>query len=911
MPSHLSRFPVDDLDIPKRLVGLLKKLCFAELGDLDALSHIEFRRYIRTHPTPTSVVLDVHCAIETLRWYSIQLDPAFSPDSIGREPSPVSTTPVSSEPPANLQMISSSSPDVLVEAEYIQIPIDVRGLSVTDFDISVRLANILQHANIRLAGDLHGQTFLEFQKYRNCGRKTVTELRAMVWQLQHASNEIRHSAGQSIEQPTAANPNILTIPQQVRELKLSELPLSTRLEKVLQSRGYRSLGDLDGTHNCELMKVKNCGRQCIKELRAIIRAAVAGEFSATTGTNLTSNLREIARAIDDGLARLSARDRNIFEGRLFGNSGNPRTLEDVGKQYRMTRERVRQIVKDAIRKIRRGGGPKFTHALERIAAECDKRVCPLTAELFSHWLGERTAELSRDTHFYVRILDDLEPSISAWPPGSTRERANDPLSRKITQELESWLRESNCRPTALQAYAELRQRTEFRDLSPIRFLAALRRTQNIVVELSEPDRPELRVSRIRMRILEFARPILRDSLEPLTPEEIVEQAKALYGEEAIVVSARGAGNTLTPEHDFFLLGPRSFGLRQHFKTMAVRWPMLRDQFAKLLQAENRPISTIEVIDRRKIIGFDDANSYEMAQIIREDPRFIDLGRRLFALRDWGIQEREYVKDLLPKVFAEAKHVLTVQQTVDRLTRLRSVSPYSIGNILQKHPNIRSFGFGYFGLVNWGTAETEVILKDRTAIERAVRRATPPITFQALCDKFGVSFDSPGGALLWKTCARSPKLRRAPDKHSAETMLLHKSVSLEQALATIARGLQRPAPAYELEWELSGKFGEIFANIGLTQIEERLTRSARFLRNAAGEFLLDVDFDLENFDVGTLRAASIKSLSESHDIAGCDQLIDRLEQQGFDVDELSADMLASILRGAKELQEVAHQRFRAR
>jgi hypothetical protein len=339
--------------------------------------------------------------------------------------------------------------------------------------------------------------------------------------------------------------------------------------------------------------------------------------------------------------------------------------------------------------------------------------------------------------------------------------------------------------------------------------------------------------------------------------------------------------------------------------------MLCNEFEKLLKLENRPLSTIEASDRQLIKGFEQIDSYEIAQILREDNRFTDLGRRLFALTEWGVQEREHIKDLLPRVFAKANRPLTAEQTLERLSRLRSVSPYSISNILQKHSEIRSFGFGYFGLKNWDGLHKEVILRDRGAIERAVRRATPPLSFATLCDNLGIPADGAQAGILWKTCAGSSKLRRAPEKQSPETLLLHKSVSLEQSLATVARAKQHPSPAYELQWDLNAKFGGIFAHIGLNEIEERLARSKLFLRNNAGEFLLDESVDLGDFDLEALRAASIKSLSESHDIAACDELIERLEVQGFKLDELSADMLASILRGAKGLQEVGHQRFRAR
>ena len=39
------------------------------------------------------------------------------------------------------------------------------------------------------------------------------------------------------------------------------------------------------------------------------------------------------------------------------------------------------------------------------------------------------------------------------------------------------------------------------------------------------------------------------------------------------------------------------------------------------------------------------NGYELAQILREDNRFADLGRMLFALAEWGMEERELIGTL--------------------------------------------------------------------------------------------------------------------------------------------------------------------------------------------------------------------------------------------------------------------------
>lgn len=788
----------------------------------------------------------------------------------------------------------------------IFIPSTERGRLLKTIQMSVRLANVLEGQKLRLAYDIHGKNYADFLKYRNCGRKTVVELRDLVSQLQFGSAE----AVEFLEQSTPVNTAILTVSPSALGLKLAELPLSVRLENVLKSFGYQSLGDLNGVDVGDLLKVKNCGRKCILELRELIYLAGKGEFSATLGGDIASRLREVASAIDCGFARIPARNRKIYAARLFGNNGSPRTLEDVGREFKITRERIRQIVDQVMIKIHRGGGAKLRQALQLIADECKARVCPLTPELFTHWLGEHTA-LPHSAHFYVCAIDHMDQVIPAWPPGSVQAGGDDGRSAQIENALETWMKPDRIHPTAHQAYTRLRQQSKFRDLSVGAFLGAVRRSRRIIVAFPEPEHPQLSLRHTRMRILEFVLPVLENSTKPLTLEEIVEQAIVRYGEEAIICSARGAANSLTTAKGFFLLGPCSFGLRRHFLTPKARWTELCDQFEKLLIFEKRPLSTIEAIDQGRIQDFEQTNSYEMAQILREDARFVDLGRRLFSLSKWGVQERDHIKDLLPRVFAESDQALTVDQILKRLTQMRSVSQSGIANILHKHPEIRAFGFGYYGLNDWGDLQKEVILRDRAAIEREVGRLTPPVSFATLCNTFGVPVDGTQARLLWKTCAGSSKLRRAPDKQSAETLLMHKRVSLEQSLATVARALQRPALAYELQWELNARFGEIFADIGLNRIDERLQHSKRFLRNAAGEFMLDMDFDLADFDLEALRTASVKMLAESRDIAACDELIDRLEMQGFELDELSTDMLAFILRGAEGLQEVGHQRFRAR
>lgn len=73
-----------------------------------------------------------------------------------------------------------------------------------------------------------------------------------------------------------------------------------------------------------------------------------------TGPNPTTSAVDFLRKqeVAEVLATLSEREAKIISLRFGIDSGYPRTLEEVGKMFNVTRERVRQIEAKAIRKLR-------------------------------------------------------------------------------------------------------------------------------------------------------------------------------------------------------------------------------------------------------------------------------------------------------------------------------------------------------------------------------------------------------------------------------------------------------------------------------------------------------------------------------------------------------------------------------
>jgi RNA polymerase primary sigma factor len=80
-----------------------------------------------------------------------------------------------------------------------------------------------------------------------------------------------------------------------------------------------------------------------------------------TGTTPSQGAHDYLRRreVERVLSSLSEREAQIVRLRFGIGTGYPRTLEEVGKIFSVTRERVRQIEAKAIRKLRHPSRSKF------------------------------------------------------------------------------------------------------------------------------------------------------------------------------------------------------------------------------------------------------------------------------------------------------------------------------------------------------------------------------------------------------------------------------------------------------------------------------------------------------------------------------------------------------------------------
>jgi RNA polymerase primary sigma factor len=109
-------------------------------------------------------------------------------------------------------------------------------------------------------------------------------------------------------------------PEKVREIgKISQLPIS--LESPIGEEDDSRLGDFIEDRNA-LPPVDAASRQLLKE------------------------------QIDEVLSSLTPREQRVLQLRFGLEDGRSRTLEEVGKEFNVTRERIRQIEAKVLRKLR-------------------------------------------------------------------------------------------------------------------------------------------------------------------------------------------------------------------------------------------------------------------------------------------------------------------------------------------------------------------------------------------------------------------------------------------------------------------------------------------------------------------------------------------------------------------------------
>jgi len=433
---------------------------------------------------------------------------------------------------------------------------------------------------------------------------------------------------QTHQNKNGANGTIfVNVPSHTVSWSLEDAPLSPRLRNALRKKGYRRLGDLHGKTFLKLLRIQGCGVGSVTELKRFLDRLQAGEFDRIEAHNASEAPRVVVERIDEFCAKLTKRDRDILFRRL-GAQGEPFTLAEIAKRYRLTRERVRQIVNRRIGELRCHGGPPFLRLLSLMMHRCIDNLCPLSPEFLARCMRRARGRRACSPSFYVRVIAELQPQFPLWLVRQERHAPN-ATEAKITAEIKQQLT-GRVGPTPLREVFQLvKSQREFGSLTPAQFLRALKNDASICTSFSRNCQVLVRPPVLQP--VQCVRYVLTNSDRPLSLADIRLRARRLWGDRALTVPSYRLARLLQPEQDIHPLGEEHYGLRKHVHVPEVAWARMRDDVADVLQREGWSVSTFDILHRGRFDWGKAINAYELAAVLRGDPRFIDLGGCLFSL----------------------------------------------------------------------------------------------------------------------------------------------------------------------------------------------------------------------------------------------------------------------------------------
>src|ERR1051325_9026863 len=155
------------------------------------------------------------------------------------------------------------------------------------------------------------------------------------------TSAMRNSRPRRMGSPAASPPKPgesepFRIPREAHNLKPAELPMSVRLENVLQVMGITRLGELQRVRVEQFWKERNCGKRTIAELFQLLERVGRGEFQPPQKAFTTADAGEMLQSLDQIVDRLPLpRDRKIFLMRLGAETEDAPILKDVGTKFKV------------------------------------------------------------------------------------------------------------------------------------------------------------------------------------------------------------------------------------------------------------------------------------------------------------------------------------------------------------------------------------------------------------------------------------------------------------------------------------------------------------------------------------------------------------------------------------------------
>lgn len=342
---------------------------------------------------------------------------------------------------------------------------------------------------------------------------------------------------------------------------------------------------------------------------------------------------EPVEIVNELLKQLSPKEADVIRRRFGLSQEQPETLERIGQMYKVTRERVRQIERWAIKRL--------------IGSASAKQLLKSLDVLLQQLLEENGG---------LMLEDDLYEHLLTHSSGTTQARAavqfllDELMSDKVTR----------------QQSRDLKPYWKLKLLPASELLPTIRTAEEIIRHHGKPmDRAAL-----------FAA-IQSTPLWQQRPAELTETAVFSYLSVSKLVERNPFGE---------------WGLRGWGSIVPKR---MNDKILLVLRKHGKPMHYLDITKRINEIGFDDRQAYPPTVhnelILSQD--YVLVGRGIYALREWGYKPG-VVADVLREILKGSLKPMTRDELVAKVLEQRVVKRNTIHlaltnkNVFKKLPDGR-------------------------------------------------------------------------------------------------------------------------------------------------------------------------------------------------------------------------------
>lgn len=335
------------------------------------------------------------------------------------------------------------------------------------------------------------------------------------------------------------------------------------------------------------------------------------------------------------LEPLPQRSRDVVIRRFGLNGEDSQTLESIGQQYGITRERVRQIVNQAVKKIRKS---EAVDEHSEVFSTIQKEINSLGSLVSEKELLEHLSDHENESNHYYFLLN-VNPDFK-------REKSSTKYNHR-------WSISDQVSNVVHKAIDSLKKRLSKKELVTEDKLLKMFR-EDLEKSLGKND---------------------SDHTEHINDDEKLKRWLAISKE----IDSNPLGEW----------GPSSSPI--------VKLKGMRDYAYLVLKKHGSPMHFSEVTAKiEELFGREAHQATTHNELIR-DPRFVLVGRGLYALKEWGYREG-VVRDVIADILRE-DGPLTKDEIIERVLRERYVKPNTVAVNLQDQKHFIRNDNGSYNIIS--------------------------------------------------------------------------------------------------------------------------------------------------------------------------------------------------------------------